>query len=110
MSIPPYITRITVTVLSLASGNKSHSQKTNAIRLQMAVLAYSFHNWFRRVCLPDKAKNQTMETIRSQLIKIAGKVIRSSRYITFKLCSSCLYKDVFWETLGTIQRLRVKIE
>ncbi|WP_019412790.1 IS1380 family transposase [Paenisporosarcina sp. TG20] len=88
----------------------SHSQKTNAIRLQMSVLAYNFHNWFRRICLPNKVRNQTMETIRSQLIKIAGKVIRSSRYITFKLCSSCLYKDAFWQTLRNIQRLQVKIE
>ena len=88
----------------------SHSQKTNAIRLQMSVLAYNFHNWFRRICLPNKVRNQTMETIRIQLIKIAGKVIRSSRYITFKLCSSCLYKDAFWQTLRNIQRLQVKVE
>ncbi|MBK3495132.1 transposase [Viridibacillus sp. YIM B01967] len=53
-------------------------------------MAYNFHNWFRRMCLLKKVRNQTMETIRGQLIKIAGKVTRSARYITCKLCSSCL--------------------
>ncbi|MBK3497116.1 transposase [Viridibacillus sp. YIM B01967] len=73
-------------------------------------MAYNFHNWFQRICLPKKVRNQTMETIRGQLIKIAGKVTRSARYITFKLCSSCLYKEVFWQTLQNIQQLRVQIQ
>lgn len=87
----------------------SHSQETNAVRLQIAVLAYNFHNWFRRICLPAKVRNQTMETIRSQIIKIAGRVIRSARYVTFKLCSSCLYKDTFWQIMQNVQKLSVKI-
>lgn len=88
----------------------SHSQETNAVRLQIAVMAYNFHNWFRRICLPPKVRNQTMETIRNQIIKIAGRVIRSARYVTFKLCSSCLYKDLFWQIMQNVQKLSVKIK
>ena len=42
-------------------------------------------------------------TVRIQLIKIAGKVVNTARYTTFKLCSSCLYKKQFWFTLKKIQ-------
>lgn len=87
----------------------SHSEHTNAVRVQISVLAYNFHNWFRRTCLPDKVRNQTMETIRTQIIKIAGRVVRSARYTTFKLCSSCLYKGAFWQTLSNIQQIQVRI-
>ena len=41
---------------------------------------------------------------------IAAKVIRSARYITFKLCSSCPYKDEFYETLYNISKLCIQLE
>ncbi|BAM46840.1 hypothetical protein AXY_07080 [Amphibacillus xylanus NBRC 15112] len=43
--------------------------------------------------------NSTVATVRIKLIKIAGKVINTARYTTFKLCSSCLYKKQFWFAL-----------
>ncbi|WP_190014331.1 transposase, partial [Geosporobacter subterraneus] len=46
-----------------------------------------------------------IDTIRLKLIKIASKIIRSARYITFKLCSSCPYKEEFYETFENIRRL-----
>ncbi|MFZ3590398.1 transposase [Bacillus sp. DJP31] len=34
----------------------------------------------------------------------------SARSMTFKLCSSCLYKGAFWQTLSNIQQLQVRIK
>ncbi|BBH22593.1 hypothetical protein Back11_39380 [Paenibacillus baekrokdamisoli] len=65
--------------------------ETNAVKLQLAMLAYNFNNWFRQLCLPEKLKPSRMETLRTKLIKIAGKLIYSGRYWTWKLCSSCVY-------------------
>ena len=48
--------------------------------------------------------------IRLKLIKIAARAVRSARYITFKLCSSCPYKKEFYRTLENIQRLTVQLE
>ncbi|WP_353963311.1 transposase [Tepidibacillus marianensis] len=80
---------------------------TNATKLQISVLAYNFHNWFSRLCLSKNMKKNLVGTVRIQLIKIAGKVVNSSRYLTFKLCSSCLYQKEYWATLANIQRLPV---
>lgn len=78
---------------------------TNVMKLQLAMLAYNFNNWLRRLCLPEPMKPNRMETLRSKLVKIAGKLIRSGRYWTWKLCSSCIFKEVFWDTLKRIQLL-----
>ena len=54
--------------------------------------------------------NGVSYTIRLKLLRIAAKVVHSARYITFKLCSSCLYKNEFYETLENIRGLRSKLE
>lgn len=79
--------------------------ETNAAKLQLAMLAYNFNNWFRRLCLPEQLKTSRMETLRSKLIKIAGKLVNSGRYWTWKLCSSCIYRKPFIQTLHNIHRL-----
>ena len=55
-------------------------------------------------------RKQRIDTVRLKLLKIAAKVIRSARYITFKLCSSCPYKNEFYETLSNIVKLNVQLE
>ena len=79
--------------------------ETNAVKLQLAILAYNFNNWFRRLCLPERMKPNRMETLRTKMIKIAGKLVRSGRYWIWKLCSSCVYHREFLQTLQTIDRL-----
>ena len=51
-----------------------------------------------------------IDTVRLKLLKIAAKVVHSARYITFKLCSSCPYKNEFYETLSNISKLNVQLE
>ena len=43
-------------------------------------------------------------------LQIAAKVVRSARYITFKLCSSCPYKSEFYKTIFNIGKLNVQLE
>lgn len=82
----------------------SPSKIVNANRLQISMVAYNIFNWFKRLVLPKKMCNFQIDTIirlRLKLIKIASKIVRGARYITFKLCSSCPYKNEFYETLKT---------
>ena len=88
------------------SAVSSRKKVVNANRLQVHVLAYNLFNWFRRLVLPARMKKQQVDTIRLKLLKVAARVIRSARYITFKLCSSCPYKEEFFETLTNIRNLK----
>lgn len=88
----------------------SNSKIVNENRLQICMLAYNLFNWFKRLVLPVKMQKMQINTIRLKLIKIAAKVIRSARYLVFKLCSSCPYQKEFFETLDNIQHLKPKLE
>ena len=88
----------------------SHTRMVNANRLQVHAFAYNIFNWFRRLVLSANMRKQRIDTVRLKLLKIAAKVVHSARYITFKLCSSCPYKNEFYETLSTIGKLNVQLE
>ena len=88
----------------------SHTRIVNANRLQIHALAYNIFNWFRRMALSANMRKQRIDTVRLKLLKIAAKVIRSARYMTFKLCSSCPYKNEFYETLANISKLQMQLE
>ena len=92
------------------SAVSSHNRIVNANRVQVHALAYNIFNWFRRLVLSAEMQKQRIDTVRIKLLKIAAKVVRSARYITFKLCSSCPYKNEFYETLSNIGKLNVQLE
>ena len=88
----------------------SHTRIVNANRLQVHALAYNVFNWFRRLALSANMRKQRIDTVRLKLLKIASQVIHSARYTTFKLCSSCPYKNEFYETFSNIGKLNVQLE
>ncbi len=88
----------------------SYTKIVNANRLQVHALAYNIFNWSRRLALSANMRKQRIDTVRLKLLKIAAKAVHSARYITFKLCSSCPYKNEFYETLSNIGKLNVQLE
>ena len=92
------------------SAVSSHNRIVNANRVQVHALAYNIFNWFRRLVLSAKMRKQRIDTVRLKLLKIATKVVHSARYITFKLCSSCPYKEEFYDPLSAIGKLNVQLE
>lgn len=83
----------------------SKSKIVNTNRLQLHVLAYNLFNFFRRFALPKSMRKMQIDTIRLKLLKIASKIVKAARYIYFKLCSSCSYKDEFYKVLENIRQL-----
>ena len=80
----------------------SRAETINANRLQIQVLAYNLLNWFRRLVYPKHMRKNLADTIRLKLQKVVTRVIRSARYVTFKLRNSCPYKDEFTGHLRTV--------
>ncbi len=84
----------------------SQSMLINSNRMQISALVYNIFNWFRRLVLPKTMRKLQIDTVRLKLLKIAAKMVHSARYITFKLCSSCPYKELFIETLNNVKQLQ----
>ena len=84
----------------------SATQIVNACRVQIHALAYNLFNWFRRLTLPQSFKKYRIDTLRIKLLKIGCRIVRSSRYVYIKICSSFPYQREFYETLQKIWSLQ----
>jgi len=71
--------------------------------MQIHALAYNLFNWFRRLVLPQKLRTDRIDTFRIKLLKIAARIVRSARYVIFKLCSACPYQAEFFEVIQNIR-------
>jgi len=84
----------------------SHGFQANQVRMMLSLLAYNLTNWLRTLCFPDGHRNMQVQTIRTKLIKVASKLVRSGRSFYFKLASSFVYPKLFWQVLQRIQNMK----
>ena len=75
--------------------------------MMLTLLAYNLTNWLRTLCFPEGKITMQIDTIRTRLIKVAGRLVKSGRSLYFKLSSSFVYQKFFWNVLERIQRLRI---
>ena len=77
--------------------------------MMLSLLAYNLTNWLRTLCFPEGQKTMQIETIRTRrIIKVASKLVKSGRYLYFKLASSFVYQEFFWKVLKRVQRLKLE--
>jgi hypothetical protein len=66
----------------------SHDFRNNEVRMMLSLLAYNLTNWLRTLCFPEEKKTMRIQTIRTKIIKVASKLVKSGRSLYFKLASS----------------------
>jgi hypothetical protein len=86
----------------------SHSFQVNEVRMMLSLLAYNLTNWLRTLAFPPEQKNMQIDTIRTRIIKVASKLVKSGRSLYFKLSSSFVYQEFFWKVLSRIQNLQIE--
>uniref|UniRef100_A0A1S2MI20 Transposase DDE domain-containing protein n=1 Tax=Anaerobacillus isosaccharinicus TaxID=1532552 RepID=A0A1S2MI20_9BACI len=79
----------------------------NEVKMMLSLLAYNLTNWLRTLCFPEGQKTMQIETIRTRIIKVASKLVKSGRSLYFKLASSFVYQEFFWNVLQRVQRLKI---
>lgn len=84
---------------------KSNDFLINQVCMMFALLNYNLTNWLHTLSLPKAAKGIQIQTIRTRLIKVANKLVKSERFLHFKLSSSFVYTKFFWDVLTRIQQL-----
>ncbi|MDO5343263.1 MAG: IS1380 family transposase [Bacteroidia bacterium] len=92
------------------SAVSSSSMIVNANRFELHGLAYNLFNLFRRLVLPTSLAKQQIDTLRLKLLKIAGRIVKSSRSVFFKLNGSCPYQNEFRQTIMNIRNLQIQLE
>ncbi|WP_078430515.1 IS1380 family transposase [Alkalihalobacterium alkalinitrilicum] len=84
----------------------SHSYQVNEVKMMLSLLAYNLTNWLRTLCFPEEQKTMQIDTIRTRIIKVASKLVKSGRSLYFKLASSFVYQEFFWKVLQRVQKLK----
>ncbi len=85
----------------------SHSYQVNEVKMMFSILAYNLTNWLRTLCFPEEQKTMQIDTIRTRIIKVASKLVKSGRSLYFKLASSFVYQEFFWKVIQRIQKLKL---
>ena len=85
---------------------KSHDYIINEARMMLSLLAYNLTNWLRTLSFPPISKGIQIHTIRTRLIKVASKMVKSGRSLHVKLSSSFVYTRFFWDVLTRVQQLK----
>lgn len=86
----------------------SHSFSANEARMMLSLFAYNLTNWMRTFCFPERQKSMQIQTIRTRLLKVASKLVKSGRSSYFKLASSFVYQAFFWNVLRRIQAFQLE--
>lgn len=83
----------------------SQSFLSNQFRMMLSCIAYSIVHLMKHLVLPENCKKKTIQTLRFQLLHIAGKVTFHARKIGIHLSSSYVYQRLFWDVWKNIQNL-----
>lgn len=86
----------------------SHSFQVNQAKMMLSLFAYNLTNWLRTLCFPEGQKTMQIETIRTRIVKVASRVVKSGRSLHFKLASSFVYPSFFWKVLQRVQNLQLE--
>jgi hypothetical protein len=91
--------------------DKTDSSKftANAFRMMMSVLAYNVISMMKNCILPVEMRSWTISTIRTHLIKIAGKLVHHARKTTLKLDSSSVFKESYFKIGRLIMDFEMKL-
>lgn len=78
----------------------------DAMRLKLHALAYNLANFLRALALPEAVGHWPLTTRRDWLVKIAAKIVRHGRSITFQMAEVMVPRAPFRQILDAIAALR----
>jgi hypothetical protein len=80
--------------------------RDNKVRLQLHALAYNMATFLRCIELPGAMADWSLTSLQRKLIKIAARVVRHARAITFQLAEVAMTGPMVRAILAAIHRLR----
>jgi len=87
----------------------SSSFFTNSYHMYVKLLAYNLNNFFRQLALPPVDRASRIETLRTKVIKIAAKVVKTGRQVHLRMSEAFPYKRLFERIFHRIRNIEVQI-
>lgn len=78
----------------------------NQAYFYLLLLAYNIVNWFKRICLPKKFQNATLQTIRTEIIVLPARLVKSDNRNVLKLPVEYISKQTLNHIIHKIERMK----
>lgn len=78
----------------------------NQAYFYMLLFAYNIVNWFQRICLPQKFQNTTLQTIRTELLVLPARLVKSKNRNVLKLPAEYITKQEMDRIIQKIEKIK----
>jgi hypothetical protein len=78
----------------------------NQFYFHLLLLAYNIVNWFKRICLPLRFRNATLETVRSEFLVIPARLVKTGNRNTLKLPAEYIPEHFLENILQKIDHMK----
>lgn len=85
----------------------SNSFLANQAYFHLILLAYDSAGWFKRLCLPEPWNSATLQTIRTDLLFLAARLVNSGGKNQLKLPSRYPHQRLFLQALKKINHFKI---
>jgi hypothetical protein len=83
----------------------TRSFQANELYFQLLLLAYNIVNWFKRLCLPPKFQNATLETIRTEFLVLPARLVKTDHRNILKLPIEYISKQTLDYIIQNIKKI-----
>jgi hypothetical protein len=79
----------------------------NVAFFQLVLLAYDLAHWFKRLCLPPRYLHATLETLRTDLLVVPARLVRTGGRNVLQLPRDYHHRDLFVQAYRAASKLRL---
>jgi len=83
----------------------TNSFHANELYFHLLLLAYNIVNWFKRLCLPPRFQNATLETIRTEFLVLPARLVKTDHQNILKLPIEYISKQTLDYIIQNIKKM-----
>lgn len=84
----------------------TNSFQANQTYFYLLLFAYNIINWFKRLCLPPRFRNATLETIRTEFLVLPARLVKSGSKNVLKLPAEYISKQILDSIIQKIKKIK----
>ncbi len=84
----------------------TNSFQANQFYFHLLLFAYNLVNWFKRLCLPPRFQNATLETIRTEFLVLPARLVKTDHQNILKLPSEYISKTTLDHIIQNISKMK----
>lgn len=85
----------------------TNSFLANQVYFHLLLFAYNIVNWFKRLCLPQKFQNATLETIRTEFLVLPARLVKAKNRNVLKLPAEYVSKHTMDHIIQKIEKMKL---